>query len=121
MRTSITLARTGAGWLLLAGPDVPAEIQRRRFAEVAEEWPDGIIEIRYQPNDGRAKTLLRNKAETVASRTLAAVVRTEEKAQARRVLLEILDDATRAPVEAPAPPAPAKVAQADAPPTKPKL
>ena len=80
MRTAITLGRTKAGWKILSGPDVTADKQRARYNDLAAAWPDDLLEIRYQSNDGPAKTRTREKADAVKSYTRDAEKHNRDKA-----------------------------------------
>lgn len=72
MRTAVTIARTGKGWVLISGPDVSADKQRSAFDNLGREWPEGIIEVRFQQNDGVSKCRDQAKAESIAVNTSEA-------------------------------------------------
>lgn len=98
MRTAITLGKTRDGWKLISGPEVPADKQRANFNDVGAVWPDGLLELRFQLNDGPAKLRTRQKAEAVAYQTKNAEKRLVEKAAAAKKKEE--DDKRAAEAEA---------------------
>lgn len=81
MRTATTIGRSKDGWKLISGPDVPADKQRAKYNDVAMSWPDGVLEVRFQLNDGPAKSRTREKSESVIANTKAFERRAEEKAE----------------------------------------
>jgi hypothetical protein len=81
MRTAITLARLAESWVLVFGPDVPAERQRVHFRQVAQSWPDGIVEIWFQTSDGVASVQSLDKQRTLANQTRDAAQRADQKAR----------------------------------------
>ncbi len=79
MRTAITLGRTDKEWVILSGPDVPADKQRFEFGNIGHKWPKDIKEVRFQMNDGAAKTKSKAKAEASIENMTNAVKKSEEK------------------------------------------
>lgn len=79
MITATTLHRTKDGWKLAAGPDKRADKQRYEFNNIGANWPKDVIEIRYQPSHGPAKTRSQEKAEALAAQTVNAEKKAAEK------------------------------------------
>jgi hypothetical protein len=79
MRTATTIAKNSGGeWVLLAGPDKPADKQRLEFNNIGLKWPKDVVEIRFQQGDGPAKTKSKAKAESQAKQTAAATAHAED-------------------------------------------
>jgi len=79
MRTAITLGKNKDGWVLISGPEVPADKQRARYNDIGTKWPDGITEVRFQLNDGVAKVRTKAKADAIAHQTKNAEKRATDK------------------------------------------
>ncbi len=79
MRTAITLGLKGKEWVVIHGPDIPADRQRYDFANIGGKWPKDFTEVRFQLNDAAAKTKNKAKAETSAEQMANAGKRVEEK------------------------------------------
>ena len=82
MRTATTLARTKDGWVLVSGPGVPADKQRTAFNNARVNWPKDWLEVRFQLNDGAAKT--RIPGESHADLVSQAHKRADEKLEAAK-------------------------------------
>jgi hypothetical protein len=79
MKTATTIARTGEGWVLLSGPDKPADKQREAFNNVGLSWPKDVSEIRFQFNNGLAKIKIKAKAIIAAQQMSNAAAKVAEK------------------------------------------
>jgi hypothetical protein len=79
MKTAITCVRTAAGWKLAAGPDIAADKQRRDANGMGSNWPDGILEVRFQMSNGVARTWSKEKAQTIVRQFNEAEARVAQK------------------------------------------
>lgn len=86
MRTATTIGLTEKGWIMISDPGVPADKQRRDFAAIFENWPQGCSQVRFQLNDGRAKVRFRDKAALSA----AAMDRVEKRLAEKKEFAERL-------------------------------
>lgn len=84
MRTATTLGKTSKGWVLLAGPEVPADKQRVQFGNIGANWPKDVSEVRYQANDGQAKSKLKDKAINIAKKIEDAIAIASESAKPKQ-------------------------------------
>lgn len=79
MRTATTIHRTAAGWVLAAGPDVPADKQRASFNNIGDHWPKDVLEVRFQFADQPAKSRDKERATTIAAQIRNAEKKAAEK------------------------------------------
>ena len=79
MKTATTIGKTGEGWVLLAGPDKPADKQRADFNGIGLSWPKDLSEVRFQFADGLAKIKIKAKAIIGAQQMLSAATKVAEK------------------------------------------
>ena len=79
MKTATTIGKTGEGWVLLAGPDKPADKQRESFNNVGLNWPKDVSEVRFQFADGLAKIKIKAKAIIAAQQMHSAEAKVAEK------------------------------------------
>lgn len=79
MRTATTIHRTAAGWVLAAGPDVPADKQRANFNNIGDHWPKDVLEVRFQFGDQPFRTRDREQATTIAAQIRNAEKKAAEK------------------------------------------
>ena len=82
MRTATTIAK-GAGdkWVLISGPDTPADKQRAAFNDIGSNWPKEFSEVRFQLGDGPFKIKIRSKAIGQSEQIKNAEKRVAEKAE----------------------------------------
>lgn len=95
MITATTLYRTKDGWKIAAGPDKRADRQRYDFNNIGTNWPKDVIEVRYQPSNGPAKSRSQEKAEAIANQTANA-----DKKAAEKITLAAKHEADRKAAEA---------------------
>lgn len=95
MITATTLHRTKDGWKLAAGPEKRADKQRYEFNNIGANWPKDVLEIRYQPSNGPAKTRSQEKAKAIAAQTAGA-----EKKAAEKIALAATQEKERKAAEA---------------------
>lgn len=79
MRTAITLGKKYKDWIILSGPEVSADKQRLAFSNIGLKWPKDISEVRFQMNDGVAKTKSKAKAESAIENMKNAQKHSEDK------------------------------------------
>jgi hypothetical protein len=84
MRTATTIGKTAKGWVLLSGPDTPADKQRMAFGNIGANWPKDVSEVRYQSNDGAAKVKLKDKATNIAQKIKDAIAIANESAKPKQ-------------------------------------
>lgn len=80
MRTAITLHRKKDGWHLASGPDVRSDKQSNTFRNIGGAWPKDVEEVLFQFNDGKARRVIKDKAQNLAKQISEAVQRAEDKA-----------------------------------------
>lgn len=95
MRTATTLHKTSKGWILKHDPDVPFTKQKAEFgAAVMGNWPKDVVAIRFQANEGKAKTLESVKG----NQRVMARAQADQRAEAKRQ--KQIHDAREASVQA---------------------